>query len=258
MASRMAGPTLAWSFSSSSLFMSCAWSSSIRSSSPGEVGRQRFVFGRPGVDRLADKVSRRLTEVGDKSVDSFGPRLAEVLQLHQLRDVVGQVTHPFQVVDDAQDRDDQPQIPGDGRLLGKKSERPLLDVQEHPVDLVVSFPHFLGERPVALDQRPRRVLGAPLDDRAHGHDLLIDSLQFLVKRLSHRSDLPVPARLSKAARHIVFRPFVARLGEDLAGLAELHQDPPARGCRLVHLGVEKGGLIRDPRGLLHVVSHDDD
>src|SRR3990172_11795016 len=65
-------------------------------------------------------------------------------------------------------------------------------------------------------------------------------------------------RLSEAARNVVFRALVARFGEDLAGLSELHQNSPTSGGLLVNLCVEESRLIGDPGRLLHVVSHDDD
>src|SRR5680860_414225 len=64
---------------------------------------------------------------------------------------------------------------------------------------------------------------------------------------------PLPV-LSEPARNIVFSPSVPRISEDLARLPKLYQDSPPGGGILIHLSIEKGGLIRDPCGLLHVMS----
>ena len=54
--------------------------------------------------------------------------------------------------------------------------------------------------------------------------------------------------LAEAAGDVVLGAAVARVGEDLAGRAGLHQ--------LTH--VEEGGLLRDAGGLGHRVGDDDD
>src|SRR5660398_209749 len=64
---------------------------------------------------------------------------------------------------------------------------------------------------------------------------------------------PLPV-LSEPARNIVFSPSVPRISEDLARLPKLYQDSPPGGGILIHLSIEKGGLIQDPCGLLHVMS----
>src|SRR5660398_213916 len=64
---------------------------------------------------------------------------------------------------------------------------------------------------------------------------------------------PLPV-LSEPARNIVFSPSVPRISEDLARLPKLYQDSPPGGGILIHLSIEKGGLIRDPCGLLQVMS----
>src|SRR5665648_547789 len=66
------------------------------------------------------------------------------------------------------------------------------------------------------------------------------------------------ARLAEAAGDVVFGPLVFGPGENQPRFTMLHQDSPAAGSLLVHLGVEEGGALRNPRGLLHVVGDDDD
>src|SRR6266850_689426 len=78
---------------------------------------------------------------------------------------------------------------------------------------------------------------------------IIESLQRLSNNVRDQNVAPpYRRRLSKFARHVIFRPGLLRIGEDLLGGAMLHQ--------LAH--VEERGGVRDARGLLHVVGDDDD
>src|SRR3954469_17589509 len=63
---------------------------------------------------------------------------------------------------------------------------------------------------------------------------------------------------SEAAGHVVLRPGVRRVGEDLLGLVELDETPGAPVTLLGHLGGVEGRTVTDPGGLLHVVGHDHD
>ena len=55
----------------------------------------------------------------------------------QLGDVHALVAHPLDVLDHVQQRGDEAQVAGDGRLAGEQGEDPLVDLQVAAVDAVV-------------------------------------------------------------------------------------------------------------------------
>src|SRR3981081_900504 len=77
-------------------------------------------------------------------------------------------------------------------------------------------------------------------------------------RISRSSVMGLTSLSSEAAGHVVLRPRVGRVGEDLLGLVELDE---ATGAAIALLGdprrVERSA-VPAPRRLLHVVGHDHD
>ena len=63
--------------------------------------------------------------------------------------------------------------------------------------------------------------------------------------------------LAEPTRDVVARARVGRASEDRLGVGDLDQGPD-RGAGVAAIEAEEGGLIGDPRGLLHVVGDDHD
>src|SRR5947209_17246508 len=63
---------------------------------------------------------------------------------------------------------------------------------------------------------------------------------------------------SETAGHVVLRPGVGRIREDLLGLVELDETSGAPVSLFGHLGRVERGAVADARRLLHVVGHDHD
>ena len=65
-------------------------------------------------------------------------------QRDQLGDVHALVAHPLDVLDHVQQRGDEAQVAGHGRLERQQREDPLVDLQVAPVDAVVVGDHELA------------------------------------------------------------------------------------------------------------------
>src|SRR5205807_528273 len=77
-------------------------------------------------------------------------------------------------------------------------------------------------------------------------------------RRSRSSVISLTSLSSEAAGHVVLRPGVRRVGEDLLGLVELDQAPRAAVALLGNLGGVERGAVADAGRLLHVVGDDHD
>ena len=71
----------------------------------------------------------------------------------QLGDVHALVAHPLDVLDQVQQRGDEPQVAGHRRLQREQREDPLVDLQVAPVDAVVVGDHHLRQLDVLVGER---------------------------------------------------------------------------------------------------------
>ena len=71
----------------------------------------------------------------------------------QLRDVDALVADPLQVLVHVDHGEHEPQVDGDGRLACEQRLDAVLDLEIHPIDVVVAGDHGVGRIGLRLDQR---------------------------------------------------------------------------------------------------------
>ena len=106
-------------------------------------------------------------------------------QLRQLRHRDAVVGHALEVEVDAQDRQHEPEVAGDGRLPCEQRLHALLDAGVADVDLVVEADHLVGQLVVAACQRVQRRPQHAEDERALLLQIGLETLQLLVETDPH-------------------------------------------------------------------------
>ena len=102
-----------------------------------------------------------------------------------LRHVLGEVAHPFQVGGDVQRGHHQPKVGGDRCLPGEQVVHLVLDLLVHRVDLRVGVDHFLGLGPVGVEQGPGRPVQRRADPLGHGDQEPVHLGEFGLVLLTH-------------------------------------------------------------------------
>ena len=137
----------------------------------------------------------------------------------QLGDVHALVAHPLDVLDHVQQRGDQAQVAGDGRLQREQREDALVDLEVAPVDAVVVGDHHLRELDVLVVERLEHAVEL-LDDQVEAAERVI--LELLQLLLEVRASLLAPRRRAPRRRAVVGPPSEAAAAP--ASLAELAGD----------------------------------
>ena len=102
-----------------------------------------------------DDLRARVARPSSRSASSISRshRRLVARQRDHLGDVHALVAHALDVLDHVQQRRDQAQVAGDGRLQGEQREDALVHLQVAPVDAVVVGDHHLRELDVLVAQR---------------------------------------------------------------------------------------------------------
>ena len=102
-----------------------------------------------------------------------------------LGDVQREVTHPLDVGDHAQARDDDAQVAGDRLLAGEQVERVGLDLLVELVDRRVAGDHRLGGLQVGVEQRLGRVVDGASRQPGDVDERRRDRVEILVVLVAH-------------------------------------------------------------------------
>ena len=165
----------------------------------------------------------------------------------QLGDVHALVAHPLDVLDDVQQRGDQPQVARDRRLQREQRQDPLVDLEVAAVDAVVVGDDDRGELDVLVLDRLERAVEL-LDDEVERRrapaassalELLAGSAGACRARPSAQPNFPVTYSSVRESSGLV---KIFSVGAVLDQLAVEHER----------------GRVGDARGLLHVVRDDHD
>ena len=92
---------------------------------------------------------------------------------------------------DAQDREDEAQVGGDGRLAREQRLDALLDRDVAAVDLVVEADHLVGELVVAARERVQRRAERAQDEIALFLERRLELRELLGERDPHQPNRPV-------------------------------------------------------------------
>ena len=90
-----------------------------------------------------------------------------------------------------QQRQDEPEVAGDGRLAREQQLDLLLDPEVVAVDLVVEGDDFVGELEVALGERVQRPTQRAQDERSLLLQARLELVELLLERLPHYPNRPV-------------------------------------------------------------------
>ena len=133
-------------------------------------------------------------------------------QRDQLGDVHALVAHALDVLDDVQQRGDDPQVAGDGRLQREQREDPLVDLEVAAVDAVVvgdddrrELDVLVLERLDHAVDRPTTMSSAPSACSSSARELVVEV----------RRRWPLAPWLAELPGDVVLGALVGRVGEDL-------------------------------------------
>ena len=97
------------------------------------------------------------------------------------------IAHALEVDDDREQRDHDPQVAGQRRLLREQQQRLVVDRIACAIDLVVVADDAVGERDVAFDQGLERALDLAIDHRAHLQDAVLEAGEVGVELLARHT-----------------------------------------------------------------------
>jgi hypothetical protein len=121
-------------------------------------------------------------------------------QARDLGDVDREVTHPLELADHAQRRDDDPQVAGDRLLERQQRERRVVDALAGGVDRLVVADHLLGGVHVAGHQRPGGLAYGDLDLSADLGEVGEDAVELVMESLTHAAHCRHPRRTDVRTR----------------------------------------------------------
>ena len=119
------------------------------------------------------------------------------LRLHvefkcSLRDVVGQIAHPFQLGRDLHRRRDEPEIARSRLLQRQQANAHVIDVHIESIDVPIVLNDPLRQVRIPIHQRLHGTLDLLFNDRPHAQELLFQLCEFLIEVALHGPDvLPV-------------------------------------------------------------------